>query len=392
MHPVRILSDRSYAVTAVVQMQTYRTEEPDGTSSAERLLELARSKSTEDRRRLLLGITALCDATPPGVEASPLLGDIFMILAREAERDIRKALSEALARAEWAPPALVAMLALDEIEIARPVIAQSPLLKDTDLLRVLVEATIEHQIEVARRPHISGQIADAIIDRAEPATLTALAGNRTAEVSETALERLIEHSRRIAALRAPLTRHPRLNDFLATQLYQYVGEALRQAIGERFRIDDSKLALAVDAVARRSEPRMAEPRGIEEAVSVIERDEMERRLVAKLQAGGQLRAGFLIRAVREGRLSLFEHGIAALSGFSLAQVRAAILRPGADALFLLCASVGVDRAVFPAVLDEIRKLSDGWPGDAETGMQGRMSLPPSAAAREFRAMLGHVGD
>jgi uncharacterized protein (DUF2336 family) len=372
-------------------MQTYR-HEPDTASSAARLLDLARSKTTEDRRRLLLGITALCDATPPGAEASPLLGDIFMILARQAERDIRKALSEALAPAEWAPPALVAMLALDEIEIARPVIARSPLLKDQDLLRVLVEATIEHQIEVARRPHLSSQVADAIIDRGEPASLTALAGNRTAEVSERALERLIDHSRRIAALRAPLTRHPRLNDQLATQLYQYVGQALREAIGERFRVDESKLASAIDAATVRAQPQKAEPKGIEEVASVVERDEMERRLVAKLQAGGQLRAGFLIRAIREKRLSLFEHGVAALSGFTLAQVRAAILRPSADALYLLCASVGIDRAVFPALLDEIRALSDGWPGGGEVGVQGRTSLPPSAAAREFRALMGHIGE
>ncbi|OYW36269.1 MAG: hypothetical protein B7Z42_12795, partial [Brevundimonas sp. 12-68-7] len=129
-----------------------------------------------------------------------------------------------------------------------------------------------------------------------------------------------------------------------------------------------------------------------QAVSVVERDEMERRLVAKLQTGGQLRAGFLIRAVREKRLSLFEHGIAALGGFPISHIRAAIMRPSPDALFLGCAAVGIDRAVFPAVLDEIRQLSDGWPGDADTGLQGRMSLPPSAAAREFRAMLGHVGD
>lgn len=379
-------------MTAVVQMKTLRPQVEETLSNAGRLLDLARSKSTEDRRRLLLGITALCDATPPGAEASPVLGDIFMILARQAERDIRKALSESLCGAEWAPPALVAMLALDEIEIARPIIAASPLLKDQDLLKVLVEATVEHQIEVARRPNISGAVADAIIDRAEPATLTALAGNRTAQISEPALGRLIDHARRIAALRAPLTRHPRLNDQLATQLYQWVGQALREAIGERFRIDETKLAVAIDAATRTLEPARAEPKGIEEAASVTERDEMERRLVAKLQAGGQLRAGFLIRAVREKRLSLFEHGITALSGFTLTQVRAAIVRPTPDALFLLCASVGIDRAVFPAVLDEIRALADGWPGDGDMGEIGRVSLSPSAASRAFKALLGHLGD
>ncbi|WP_309628503.1 DUF2336 domain-containing protein [Brevundimonas sp.] len=377
-------------MTAVVQLQSHRSPDAEALSSAQHLLELARGKGVDDRRRLLLGIAALCDATPPGAEASPILGEIFMVIARQAERDIRKALSDSLAAAEWAPPALIAMLALDEIEIARPVIAQSPLLKDQDLLRVLVEATIEHQIEVARRPRISGRVADAIIDRGEPASLTALAGNKTAEVSEDALGRLVEQSRRVAALRAPLTRHPRLNDALATQLYQWVGQSLREAIGERFRVDESKLAEAIDAVVRPAPPAGAEPLGLD-AAEVTDPEEMERRLVAKLQSAGQLRAGFLIRAVREKRLTLFEHGIAALGGFPITHIRAAIVRPSPDALFLACAAVGIDRAVFPAVLDEIRKLNGGWPGDGDEGYAGRMTLPPSAAMREFRALMGHIG-
>jgi len=375
-------------VNALIRPQPPHPTDAGTLTSASRLLELARGKTTDDRRRLLLGIAALCDATPPGAEASPLLGEIFMIIARQAKRDIRKALSESLASAEWAPPALIAMLALDEIEIARPVIAASPLLKDQDLLRVLLEATIEHQIEVARRPHISGRVADAIIDRGDPATLTALAGNRTAQVSEDALARLIEHSSRIAALRAPLTRHPHLNGALAMQLYQWVGQALREAISERFQIDETRLATAVDTVIR---PPSAEPRGIGNADAVVDREEMERRLVAKLQSSGQLRAGFLIRAVREKRLSLFEHAVTALGGFTLDQVRAAMVRPGPDALFLMCAAVGIDRAVFPALLEEIRAMNHGRPGVSHSGYPGRTSVAPAAAAREFRTLMGQAG-
>ena len=378
-------------MTAAVQLQSHPRTQTEALSSAAQLLELARSKGVEDRRRLLLGIAALCNATPPGAEASPILGEIFMVIARQAERDIRKALSDSLASAEWAPPALIAMLALDEIEIARPVIANSPLLKDQDLIRVLVEATIEHQIEVARRPRISGRVADAIIDRGEPASLTALAGNRTAEVSNDALGRLVEQSRRVAALRAPLTRHPRLNDALATQLYQWVGQSLREAIVERFRIDETKLSEAIEAATRPIvAPPSAEPLGLE-SQEAVDPEEMERRLVAKLQSAGQLRAGFLIRAVREKRLTLFEHAISALGGFPISHIRAAIVRPSPDALFLACAAVGIDRAVFPAVLEEIRKLNGGWPGDSEGGYAARMSLPPSAAMREFRSLMGHIG-
>ena len=378
------------AVTAVASLQTARLNSSspdarDGLSSAA-LLDLARSRSTDDRQRLLLGVVALCDATPPGAEVSPVLADIFMTLARQAERDIRRALAESVAVAEWAPVALINMLALDEIEIARPIIAGSRLLEDQQLLRILVEATIEHHIEVARRPSLSGRVADAIIEAAEPATMTALASNRTAEISEDGLRRLIEQSRRVAALRAPLTRHPGLNDALATELYKWVGQALRQAIGERFRVDPAVLGPAIEtAVAK------AEPKGIADTPppSIAEREEMERRLVGKLQSAGQLRPGFLIRAIREKRLSLFEYGLCALTGFSLMQVRTAIMRPSPDALYLACAAVGIDRAVFPAVLDEIRKLTGGWPGQAANDW-GTHSLSASNSAREFRNLIGDL--
>ncbi|WP_395650918.1 DUF2336 domain-containing protein [Brevundimonas sp.] len=367
-------------MTAVAALQSFRPA-PQVSVPPSELLALAKSRTTDDRQRLLLGIAALCDATPTGAEVSPVLTEIFMTLARQAEHDIRKSLAESLAGADWAPLALVNMLALDEIEIARPIIASSPLLRDQDLLRILVEATIEHQIEVARRPALSGRVADAIIDAAEPATMTALASNRTAEISETGLHRLIEQSRRIAALRAPLTRHPRLNETLARELYSLVGVALRQAIGERFRVDDAALSNAIDgAVSSLRDPVPV--------TTLSEREEMERRLIDKLQSAGQLRAGFLIRAVREKRLTLFEHGLAALGGFTIAQVRAAVMRPTPEALFLACTAVGIDRAVFSAILEDIRKLTRGSPGEAQGSSWTAMTLSPSAAAKAFRDMTG----
>ena len=155
------------------------------------LLALAHNSSTEARQRLLVGVVALCEACPPSGELSPVLSEIFLTLARQAEREVRQALSEKLAHAEWAPAALVNVLALDEIEIARPILESSPILQDEDLLRVLIEASLEHQIAVARRPQISGRVADAVIDQAEPAVLMALTTNRTAEISTEGVRRLV---------------------------------------------------------------------------------------------------------------------------------------------------------------------------------------------------------
>ena len=349
------------------------------------LLALAHNSSTEARQRLLLGVVALCDASPPSGELSPVLSEIFLTLARQAEREVRKVLSEKLAHAEWAPAALVNVLALDEIEIARPILESSPILQDEDLLRVLIEASLEHQIAVARRPQISGRVADAVIDQAEPAVLMALTTNRTAEISSEGVRRLVEHSRRIAALRGPLTRHPLLTEALAEQLYQWVGTALRQAIAARFTVDEQALGAAVyDAVEGVMRPTGPEPDPVDQG----DRDEMERRLIDKLQSAGQLRAGLLIRAVREKRLSLFAHGLSALGGFAVGQVRTALSAPTPEALYYACAAVGIDRAVFPTLLVELRKLNESLPGDRGEAVWLRGALSQGSAARAFKVLIG----
>lgn len=149
---------------------------------ADVLLKLAHSRTQDDRQRLLMGIADLVEASGQG--HSDTLSDLFLTLVAQVERDIRAALAERLSEATWAPPALINVLALDEIEIARPIIARSPLLKDQDLIGVLMQATIEHQIEVARRPGVGATVVDVILDRSEPAVLTALACNQTADISE----------------------------------------------------------------------------------------------------------------------------------------------------------------------------------------------------------------
>jgi len=374
-------------VSAVVQMRSPAAPRDDFDAST--LLNLARSRSPDDRQRLLLGVAALCESTPTA-RAAPVLGDIFLALTAQAEREIRLVLAERLADADWAPPALINMLALDEIEIARPVITSSPLLKDADLIRLLVEATLEHQIAVARRPGLSRSVTDVIVERGEAVTMTALASNRTADISEAALHRLVEESRRLAGLRAPLSRHPRLNEALAQELYQWVGQALRQSIGERFRIDDRLLNGAVQdasaALARNGGWRAVPISGRKEDGG--DRHEMERRLVDKLQAAGQLRPGLLVRALREHRLVLFEQTLAALGGFTSPQVHAAIRAPTAEPLYLACIAVGVDRAVFPSLLVEVRKLTGGFPAD---GGWTATALNAASASRAFLQMVEKPG-
>ncbi len=358
--------------------------------AAHPLIDLAHRRSEGDRDRLLLAMVDLCagseEARRP--ELRNLLGEVFVALAAQAEREIREALGERLATADWAPKALIAILALDEIEIARPILRASPLLEDDDFLLILIKATVEHHIEVARRPGIGAKVVEAILDHGEPSVLAALAGNGEAEVSEDAMRRLVAASRRITGLRAPLTRHPRLTRIHALQLYAWVGEALRSALTDRFQVDRDELCRAVDdAVAAAHAGPAPSQAGSDE------QDEMERRLVAKLDAAGELRPGFLVRALKDGKLSLFQTALAALGDFSVGEVRRACAAPDPELIALACAAVGIDRVVFPTLLMMLRELNANRPGGGpEAGQRAAAAFTraPANAAKTFRDLVAGV--
>jgi uncharacterized protein (DUF2336 family) len=336
--------------------------------TADELNLLAKSREPADRERLLLAIVDLCADAGEAIhqpQIQGLIGSLLNDLVANAEHDIRARLAEKLAASDWPPADLIHGLALDDIEIARPVIAGSPLLQDIDLVRLLVQSSVEHQIEIAQRPRIGSPVVETIISQAQPAVLTALAGNDTAEISPDAMSKLVDASRELASLRSPLVRHPRMTGDLAEKLYIWVGQSLRMAIVSRFRVDAEALDRAIAEAVGEAQQQLAG------APLSDEQRDMERRLIEKLHQAGQLRPGYLLRALREQRLSLFESALAALGGYDFAAVRAALDADGPETLALACVGVGVDRSVFSTILALARELNGGRPA-GESGRARRV--------------------
>ena len=367
-------------MSTVVPLDPTKPSQAIPLSGLNQLLDLAKKRSPDDQNRLLMGVAGLYESADAHGDAPDTLADIFIALTRSAEREIRQVLAQRLAKVEWAPAALVRMLAADEIEIARPVIAASPLLLDDDLLQLLADCSIEHQIQVALRPNIGAVVARSIIAGGDPAVMTALATNRSAQIETAAFADLVGHSRQLAALRAPLTRHPSLDEDLALRLYQWVGEALRQAISDRFTLDPARLAEAVQTAANQAA-------AVEQSSAA---EDPDARLVAKLHAAGQLRPAYLIRALREDKLGVFAHGLATLGRFEVAQIHRALAGDTARPLFLACIAVGLDRAAFPAILTEIRKLNKGFPRDPDSSAWRLAERSADQAAYEFRLLMADV--
>ena len=205
----------------------------------------------------------------------------------------------------------------------------------------------------------------------------------------------MEASRKIPALRPPLVRHQRLTESLAEQLYAWVGSSLKTAIAARFEVDaealDAALKETVDEV-REDYPARVLAKGERPKLTPApppskERQETEQRLIGKLHEAGQLKPSYLLRALREEKLSLFEAALARLGGFTYDQVHIAVVSDRPELLALACVAVGVDRSVFPTLVGLVRDLNGGLPSGeieaANRAFNAFGSHPRSAAATAF---------
>ena len=101
-----------------------------------KLYGLAKDKKPLARAELMSIISDLL-----GMNLSPreseLIADVLIALMRQAEKDLRQALAERLSMLEKAPLRLILQISHDEIEIAAPVLRNSAVLGELDLIYII---------------------------------------------------------------------------------------------------------------------------------------------------------------------------------------------------------------------------------------------------------------
>jgi uncharacterized protein (DUF2336 family) len=271
-----------------------------------------------------------------------LANDILRRLTKDVEMSIRIALAERLADDAVAPHDLILLLADDRIEVARPVLLRSPILTESDILRLIVENGPAHQEAIASRPDIGEKISDTLASTETPSVLTALVRNATARISPDTFAKLAETSRRIEALQKPLAERRDMPQDVAAKMCTFVSDTLKTFIIHNFTIDQDKLnaALSGAQTAVRAAPQPPAPDAPVTGIG---------KLIEKLFLAGQLKASFLIRVLQQGNIDLFELGLARLLGLSTRETRQILYERGHTSVALACRAIGIDRSVFATV-------------------------------------------
>lgn len=298
------------------------------------LLDLARQRARESRTQLFENMTDLFLSPENRLteRERAMMEDILAKLLHDLEMTVRRDLAERLAK-EDAPLELIRLLANDNIEVALPVLRQSRLLHDEDLIEIVRFRSHEHRLAVAAREGLSPAVSEAIVQYGDEAVIETLINNKDAAISQQALAYLVAEARRVDRFHEPLLQRADLPPVLAHRMFWWVSASLRQAILTKFPLTLDMVEEAIDETTRA-------------ALQVS--DSEAHRLSRSLATRGKLNEEFVVQNLRHGFVSAALSGLAELCDIDLMTVRRIVFDPGGEALAAACKAAGFNRSGYSA--------------------------------------------
>lgn len=343
------------------------------------LLDLALDRSIEGRRALTNTIGDLFSEqeTVLSERERALMADILRKLVRDCEMAVRRDLSERLAKASNPPHDLILALANDEIEVAQPILMQSRVLRDIELIQIIRHRTQQHQLAIAMRRSVSEYVSDALVETGSIDVIKALLENQDARISEATMEYLAAESQRVDSYQEPLIKRQDLKPELAEQMYLWVSAALRQHILEHFDVHPGQLDDHLEGVAKSisSDPQHhpGDPAAAQPAAALAEE-------LAKQQ---RITPDFLVQVLRQGEIALFEALFGKLSGLPTPRLQRVLYDSGGDGLAIACRALDMPKSTFATIFLLSRKRSVGQnvvdPRDLSRALQLFDRANPEAA-------------
>jgi len=297
----------------------------------EALLKMALDPSSSSRNALAKSVVDICldDGASLSAREVELTFDILHKLLHSVEMGVRRDLAQRLTYRGDVPRDLIVTLANDQINVAYPVLVESEVLEDSDLIAISHKQPASHQIAITLRERVSADVSEALIDTENVDVIDSLLRNPAAEIAPLTMERLVEMSREAPPLRRPLLQRHDLPPDLARNMSEWVGDALKEFITTNYPAAFDKVEFDIDEAVRKVsvEPGSAAANDLNERVAGIERN-------------GGITADTLIEALSADDVEFFEALFARRTGIDTVAMPVLVYDPGGEPFAIACKACG----------------------------------------------------
>ena len=229
---------------------------------------------------------------------------IITFLSRDVAELVRRALVITLRSSDLMPHDVAMRLVGDVETIAIPLISQSPVFSDEDLMAIVRAGRTHVQVAVASRPALSRDVAEVIASEAVVEAVRALSANDNADVSERAMGIAIDRFGHDAETINLLAHRNILPPSIVDRLVVLATEQVKHHLVQRHQVPLNTAVRLSDFARERATLDL-----IDESIRAENLPEFVRGLYARKA----LNASLLLRAVARGQMALFEHGLSILA-------------------------------------------------------------------------------
>lgn len=241
-----------------------------------------------------------------------LVKALLQLLVGDVETQVRRSLSLAVASSDKLPAKVASRLARDRIEVAQPVLEQSPLLDDAELIEIVRTNAMQYALAVAGRERVSEQLADALVDSGQQPVVARLMGNAGAALSTKTLKRVMEDWQSDKQVQERLVRRPALPFEMIEHMVGSIGDRIEWELVQQRRMDPHEARSLMQAVRERT------------TVGLTAREHGDRKLELHLRErlnAGDLGPDDLVQFLRQGDIAAFEQTLCLMAQLDLRTIR-----------------------------------------------------------------------
>ncbi|MHA7857672.1 MAG: DUF2336 domain-containing protein [Henriciella sp.] len=322
------------------------------------IIRLMKGESSEERATVA---HRLCRriATDVLTEEERLFAEeIIQVLAQDTAELVRRTLSVTLRNSPRLPHKVAAQLAQDVESVAIPVLENSPVFNDEELIELVLSVTAAKQAAIAGRAKVSSTLAEVICEHADEIAVETISGNAGAEMSDRAFEHSIERFPSNENMHENLVMRDHIPVHIAEKMVSLVSGQVFDMLINRHELP-AQMAIDLAAGARE--------RATIDLVEQADRTNDMSRFVSQLNLNGRLTHSLIMRALCVGHMHFVEHALAELSGVPHSRAWLMIHDAGPLGLQAIFDRAGMHRKLLPAfraavgVFHELEL--DGGPND-----------------------------
>ncbi|MCB1972209.1 MAG: DUF2336 domain-containing protein [Geminicoccaceae bacterium] len=260
-----------------------------------------------------------------------LANALLSLLVGDIEKEVRKTLSETVASSHKLPAVVARKLATDDIEVAGPILAQSPVLSDSELVEIVRTNAMQYALAVAGRERVSEELSEALVDSGHQQVVVKLVGNVGAKLSNRTMKRVMDDYRDDDQVQDRLVRRPELPYELVEEMVGIIGSKIEWELVRNQRMDPGQAKAIMKAVQERT------------AIGLTAREHGDQKLRQRLRErymAGDLTHEDVLKFLRDGDINSFEQSLSLMAQLEPAAVRTLAYSP--DRRYLAALSAKAD--------------------------------------------------